>query len=250
MDEGFIIPIIALAIFGGIFLYNYFFSRNAQINRRLKKAPWKSIAQVKNGETVKVVGTIFPIDKELTAPLSKRKCSHYFVNVEQKKKSGKHSHWEEIIREEETSKFLVKDGERYAYIHDHRIMSNIVIDENYSSGTFNDPTVLLDNYLAEHGHKSEGFFGFNKSLKYEEGILESGEQVSVLGEGNWQDADQLGLPAEYGKVLSISAADDLYVYLSDDPETTVRNEIKPKEKPGSKKRQRKYYRTPNSTIGH
>jgi hypothetical protein len=242
------IAIIAAIAIVCVFIYHFFFSRNVRINRKLKRAPWKKISSFRTGETAKIVGTIVPVDEVMIAPLSKRECSHYFVEVEQKKSSGKSSHWDTIIQKEITSRFLIKDGEHYAFIHDHRVMSNIVVDKNYSSGTFKDATDLLESYLREHGYESENWLGWNKTIRYEEGVLEPNEQVSVLGTGNWKSAKDLALPEEYGKVLAISAADDKYVYLSDDPETTERNEIKPRSE--SKGRKRKYYRTPNSTVGH
>lgn len=179
------------------------------------------MAYVQNGETVKVVGTIVPMEELLVAPLSQRECAHYFVEVEQKKSSGKNSHWDTIIQREVTSKFLIRDEDHYALIYGHRVKSNIVIDRNYTSGTFNDATEVLEDYLREHGHQSEGFLGFNKSLRYKEGVLEANESISVLGVGNWKSAKELGLPEKYDKVLVITAANGEYVYISDDPETTA-----------------------------
>lgn len=244
------IPFLIGAFVVGIFVYNYFFSRNARINRRLKKAPWKKLADFKSGDTAKIVGEIIPIEDEMTAPLSKRKCCHYFIDVEQKKSSGKNSHWKTIIQEEVSTRFLIKDGDRYALVNDIRVMTNIVIDANFSSGTFDDAAPALESFLKDHGLQSENWLGLNKSIRYEEGILEANETVSVLGTGHWKPAAEFDLPAEYGEVLAIRAADDSYVYLSDDPETTEKNVIRPKAKPDSKSKRSKYYRTPNGTVGH
>jgi len=43
--------------------------------------------------------------------------------------------------------------------------------------------------------------------------------VAVYVKGRWKEADQLGLPEAYGRVLVISAPDNEAVYLSDDPST-------------------------------
>ncbi len=207
-------------------IYNYLFSKKARINRKLKKAPWKKIAGFRNGEIAKIVGDILPIEEPLQAPLSHRECSYYFVLVEQKKSSGKSSHWKTIIEKEVSNKFLIKDGEHYALINDHRIMSNIVIDRKFTSGLFDDATERLKAYLKKHGHDDEGFLGFNKEIRYNEGILENGERVAVLGKGHWESAETHNLPAEYGQILVITAADKEHIYLSDEPETTKVNLVK------------------------
>lgn len=224
----YIIFSIVLAVIIGSMIYNLFFSKKAVINRKLKKAPSKKISEFTNGEIAKIVGTISPVDEQLLSPLSRRPCSYYFVLVEEKRSSGKNSYWKTIIEKEVSNKFLIKEGEHAALIDGKRVMSNIVIDKEYASGTFNDPPERLLKYLKDHGHEHENFFGFNKSIRYKEGILEEDEKVAVLGKGQWQNAAELGLPPEYKDVLLISAADEEHIYLSDDPETTTINEVKVK----------------------
>jgi len=41
----------------------------------------------------------------------------------------------------------------------------------------------LKSTLIVIGFKSEGFLGFNKSIRYKEGILENGEEIAVFGKG-------------------------------------------------------------------
>ncbi|MCB0755935.1 MAG: hypothetical protein H6603_06595 [Flavobacteriales bacterium] len=241
-------PLLIFSVVIGLIVYNYYFSRNARINRRLKKAPWKEIKYVRTGETVKIVGTVVPLEKLLVAPLSKRPCAHYFVKVEEKRSSGKNSHYHTIIEQEITSKFLIQDGEHYAIIDAYHVQSNIMIDANYSSGTFNDATPMLEDFLRQHGHESEGFLGFNKSMNYEEGILEPGEEIAVLGVGQWKSAQEVGLPAKYGHVLVISAADGEHVYVSDNPETTEQNEVRASSKSKELTEETRYFRTPGGSL--
>ena len=223
-----IFPFLIVAIILAAILYNFFFSKKARINRKLRKAPFRKIANFQNGEIAKIIGNILPIDQALRAPLSLRECSYYYVLVEEKRSNGKSSHWRTIIEQEISNKFLVKEGENVALIQDHRVMSNIVIDKKYSSGLFNDASERLESFLKKHGYESEGFLGFNKEIRYKEGILEDNEKVSVLGKGEWKTAIELGLPPEYEKILVITAADNEHIYLSDDPETTEVNTVKPK----------------------
>jgi hypothetical protein len=222
MDVEYIIIIVIIIISVSFFL-NYFFSNKAIIKRKLNKAAPRSIRSIRNGNIAKLIGSIEFVDEPLISPLSKRKCSYYYVHVEEKVSSGKSSHWETIIEETKSNKFVIKDRENYAFINDKKIKSYIVQDRNYSSGIFHDADESLKKYLLQYGIDSEGFLKINKSIRYKEGILEKGEKVAVLGLCKWQRADELGLPEHYKDVLTVSSPKDEYIYLSDDPDTTKIN---------------------------
>ena len=215
--------IVIIIVIGIIFLYNYFFSKKSKIKRKLKKAEFKSIGDFKDTEIAKIVGNVVFIDQPLIAPLSNRACSYYYILVEKKVSSGKNSHWKTIIEEEVSSKFLIKDGESYAFINDNKIECHIVQDKSFSSGFFNDATENLEKYLKSKGYESEGLLGFNKTLRYKEGILESDEKIAVFGKGIWTDASTIELPEKYEKVLEITSTEEVPIYLSDDPDTTLKN---------------------------
>lgn len=214
---------IVLIFFGVIvivILIVSFFNKKAVVKRKLKQAEHKGISQFMEGDVAKITGNVQLVGEPLVAPLSKRKCSYYYVHVERKKSSGDHSNWHTYIEEEVSGKFLIKDEIGYAYINDPKVKSYIIQDKNYSSGFLNDAEKHLENYLASHGKESEGLLGFNKKLRYKEGILESDEKVAVLGKGHWKHAESLGLPEEYRMVLEITGYDNKAVYLSDDVSTT------------------------------
>lgn len=203
-----------------IVVLTFYFSKKAVIKRKLKKAEQKRIADFRDGDIAKIVGEVEFVDKPLMAPLSNRECSCYYVHIEQKVTSGKNSHWKTLIEEEVACKFLIKDGSQYAFINDDNIKSYIVQDRNYSSGFLNDASNHLEQYLNSKGYESEGFLGLNKTLRYKEGILEKGEEIAVLGKGEWKNSELVGLPAKYGRVLEITSLDEA-IYLSDDPDTTM-----------------------------
>lgn len=222
---------LVIGIFALVFLIiilSYFFSKKAKVKRKLKKANSKKISAFRDGDIAKLVGRVELVDEPLFAPLSDRKCSYYHIQIEQKKSSGKSSHWKTIIEEENRCRYLIKEGQHYAFINDSKLKSYIVQDKSYSSGFMNDAPQKLVNYLRDHGVDSEGFLGMNKTLKYKEAILEVDEQVAVFGKGTWEKASALNLPKQYGKVLEITADLDHYVYLSDDPSTTAFNKTEKK----------------------
>ncbi|MDM8161930.1 hypothetical protein QUH73_19085 [Labilibaculum sp. K2S] len=240
MEPVFFFIIFAIVI--TVLLSAVFFSKKAIIKRKLKKSELRKIADFKNSELATIVGTVEFVDAPLLSPLSNRECSYYYVHVEQKVASGKSSKWETIIEEEISNKFLIKEDANYAFINDDRIKSYIVQDQSYSTGFFTDATENLENYLNSKGYKSEGSWGFNKTLRYKEGILEQGEKVAVFGKGEWKDAAKLNLPEKYGQILAITSSNEDAIYLSDDPDTTVKNVTKrsSSEKPNTNTRKSRY----------
>lgn len=198
---------------------NVFFNKEARVRRKLKKAAGKKISDFASGEIAKVVGKIEYVGKPLVAPLSGRPCAYYYVLVEQEESSGDSRHWNTLIEEEVAGTFFIRDGKYCAHINSKNIKSYLVEDREYSSGFMEDATWSHKKYLQDHGQESTDFWGFNKSLRYKEGILEEGELIAVVGRGEWKKAEQEQLPDSYGRVLSISSTDKESVYLSDDPET-------------------------------
>ena len=65
--------------------------------------------------------------------------------------------------------------------------------------------------------------GFNKKMRYKEGVLEEGETIAVLGKGIWESATHEQWSDNYGNVLKITSTDKMPVYLSDDPKTAITN---------------------------
>jgi len=196
------------------------FNKEARLKRKLKKAPLIEISDFREGQIAKIVGEVEFIDSHLFSPLSMRKCTYYYVHIEQKVSSGKSTRWKTIVEEEVSCKFLIKQGKYVAYINDNNIKSHIVQDRYFSSRIFNEPTPTIKKYLRSKGVSNENFLGMNKTLRYKEGILEHGERVAVLGKGEWKTASSLDLPEIYNRVLEVTSESDHAIYLSDDPDTT------------------------------
>nr|WP_321412023.1 hypothetical protein [uncultured Carboxylicivirga sp.] len=211
--------IIIIAVVGLIIFLIAYFNNNARVKRKLKKAPVKRVSSFYAGDVAKVVGKVELVDEPLIAPLSGRPCACYHIIVEQQTSSGKNSNWHTIINETKHCKYLIRDGNAHAMVDDRELRSYIVKDKSYRSGFLNDATDVLERYLNQHGLESENMLGMNKTIRYKEGVLEKGEEVAVYGKGNWKQAEQLGLPDYYGRVLVLSSPDDDTVYLSDDPST-------------------------------
>ena len=216
------VVLLIIAGFGIIVFLSVYFSDSAKGKRKLKKASFKKISDFKMGEIGKVVGHVEFIDPPLSAPLTGRICAHYHILVEQETNSGKNSQWKTLVKEEVSSRYLIRGESGCAFVQDYNIKRYIVQDRSFSSGFMDDPHVRLKAYLKSKGQDSENSLGFNKTLRYKEGILEENEVIAVFGVGNWKEAAELNLPAELGKVLEITAPAEDAVYLSDDPSTTLK----------------------------
>jgi len=214
-----IIPIAIGVVILIVVLTSFYFSKKAVIKRKLKKAIGKKISDFISGDIAKVVGKVEFVGEPLIAPLSGRRCAHYYVLVEEKVSSGKSSHWNTLIEEEVAGKFVIRDGRHCAHINNQNVKSYLVEDKQYASGFGNDAAPELERYLIAHGQKSEGVFGWNKTIRYKEGVLEEGELIAAVGRGEWKSAEQAQLPDTFERVLEISATEKEPVYLSDDPET-------------------------------
>jgi len=205
-----IIPIIILII-----IWGYFFNEETRIKRKIKRAPQKLIANFKDNDKAKIKGQICEIDKPLTSPLSNRECIGYHVIVQQKKRSGDTSSWDTIINDTIIKDFIVSDKGLNAIVRTNHVKSVIVKDQKLQSGFLNDATPQLESFLRKHGKESEGLLGFNKTLRYKEGILEKGELVSVLGKGTWKTTDELNIKLSTKKVLEITSDENDPVYICD-----------------------------------
>ncbi len=199
-----VIAIIVLALF---------FNEDARVKRALRKAPVMSIGDFKNASEVRLVGKVMLLE-EFTSPLSKRPCAHYHIKIEQRRSAGKSSHWVTIIDDTKNVDFIIDDGTGRAVVETGQCQVAVVKDAHARSGTFNDATPELKELLQQFGESSAGFLGFNKTLRYREGVIEAGEMVAVFGKGQW-------IKDSGGKrQLVIGKPAETMVLISDDPSTT------------------------------
>ncbi len=214
--------VIIICFVVGAFIYSIFFNEKAVVKRTLKRAKLVSVSRFKEGQRAKLIGIAQPIaDTLLTAPLSGRQCCYYHVVVEQERSSGRSSSWHSLVDEEDWVDYVINDNGYYAYINSEKIKSHIVRDREYSSGFLNDATPELKEFLKKYGHDSESWLGLNKTIRYYEGIIEPGERLALLGRGNWVDPKDIGLPAKYGQILSVTHDDaKKVIYMSDDENCT------------------------------
>lgn len=216
----FIAAIIGIAVL--FILYNHYFNSESIILRRLKKLPQNRVGSLRTNSFSKISGKALNINAPLTAPLSKRKCVFYKITIQQRVNSGKSSRWETLIEKENIQDFFIeKNGERAIVLPvkvPRNYMDYLVTDKTTNSGTFNNPTPEFMKLLKFYNIDSETLFGFNKQLKYEEAIIEIGEQITVAGNVRWMDLENPIADYSYSSIVSLSGGDnDKKLIITDSP---------------------------------
>lgn len=221
-----VIPIIII-IFGALIFSSYYFGTKQVVLRTLSKIPHKSVNSFKTNEVVKFTGKALHVEEPLIAPLSKRKCIFYYMKIEQKKSSGKSSHWKTIVSEQKIQNFFLEHNGNMVIVkpkmYPKNYKSYLVIDKKTNSGTFNDPNPEFESLLRRYNIDSTNFFGFNKQLRYKEGVIEIGEQITVAGIVNWKNLSEPIPEYPYSKIATIEEGEKQKIIITDLPETKVKN---------------------------
>ena len=179
---------IGLVIFGGIIfiiggviaLVNL---KNYKRRERIIATPTSPIAQAPGNGFVEIKGRIAPSEQGLVqAPFSGRHCVWVRVTVQELRSSGRSSYWHTVLNEVDGRPFMVDDGSG----QQARVMpqnANVILERGVAatSGTFNDAQPHIQAFLHSRGLKSTGFFGFNKSMRFEEELLSPNDPLYALG---------------------------------------------------------------------
>lgn len=177
--EYIIIPCIFAVI--SIILALYFYFKYNKIVVLIQDTKTSKITTLKQG-FAEITGKIEKKDGLLTSPMSRKPCVYYRFKVEEKRSSGKNSHWKRIIDDEKYVRFFISDNSGKAIVDCYKAKFNFDTDVKGNSGTFKDATPEMVEALNKYGYSDEGMFGFNKTLRYKEIFLEEGDNAYLLGE--------------------------------------------------------------------
>ncbi len=218
--ENLIIAAVVIGIGLLVFLV-YYFNPKTVLLRQLAKLPFKSIGAFKLNQRIKIKGKALHANTPLIAPLSKRKCVFYSIKIEQQKSSGKSSHWKTIVNDTQFQDFFIEKNGNLVLVKPSKNPKNyycyLVKDKHTKSGTFNNPTPEFEALLKTYGIKSTGFLGFNKPLKYSEGIIEIGEEIVVGGTANWLKLNEPIPEYPYSKIATLQGSTSQKLLITDLP---------------------------------
>lgn len=167
------------------------------LKARLRDAPEKRIADVRDHSVVRIVGVARrATERVLRAPISGRLCAAWRVTVE----TG--PALKMVVDEHDAQDFCVEDGPDRAHVTPHAL--HLLLDFDHQryqleplgfslppdlstvQGLLDSPNPAsesIQDYLGTHSLRS-GELG---SYRIQEGVLEYGERVAVWGEGVWRE---------------------------------------------------------------
>ncbi|WP_298417327.1 hypothetical protein [uncultured Kordia sp.] len=219
----FIIPGLFILGVAVLIIVGIYFSDKYRILRQLKKVRRKRIQSVRENEYVKIVGKAKHAGAPLIAPLSKRECVYYKVEIEEKR--GKS--WRTMVNDVLFNDFFINTGTENAIVNIQAQATNskrihLVTDHSLNSGTFKNATPEIENYLALKGNKSTGFLGMNKTLRYKESIIELDEEIAVMGIGKWKTIDTPIDGYSDSRVLTLTGSKEQKLLVTDEPKAMKR----------------------------
>ncbi len=178
---------IVFLVLAGLGLGVWWFSADHVGKRRLLSVETTPIADAQAGALVKITGRLLLADQaELEGPLTGRRCVGYVVEVKERTQSGAKANWDTIIMKEDAVAFVVEDKTGKALVMASGAHLVLVRDGHVRSGSLSDHAERAEAFLKGHGTESETILRMKKALRYEEGVLERGEEVSVLGVAAWE----------------------------------------------------------------
>ena len=212
--------ILIVVIF--IIIVAYYFSSKQVILRTLAKTPNKPVGGLKTNSFTKVTGKALHVKQPLIAPFSKRKCVYYKITIQQKRNNGKNSHWRTLISDSKIQDFFIEAKGEHVIVRPKLNPKNfknyLVIDKKTSSGTFNKPTKEFLEVLKKYNIRSDGFLGFNKSLRYTEAIIELEEIVTVAGIAKWKHLKEPVEGYAYSKIAELVSTENQKLIITDLPD--------------------------------
>lgn len=214
--------LIVFCVFGLIIFFAFYFSEKKVIIRTLSKIPTKPASSLKTNELSKVSGKALHVKDPLIAPYTNRKCVFYQIIIEQRVSSGKSSRWKTLVKEERFQDFFVETNGDFVIVkpeeHPQNYICHLVKDKKQSSGSFKDPTPRLRRILESYHINPETFFGFNKRIRYQEGIIEIGERITVAGIAKWKTLNEPLPEYPYSKIAALESEGKQKIIITDLPE--------------------------------
>jgi hypothetical protein len=162
-----------------------YFDRERQLKRTLARTPRTPIGQLGSG-VVRVTGRAARVEETLTAPLSQRSCMAFQLAIDERRSHGNSTHWRPVVRVREarpfwvaddTGRVLVEPGSHFALALERDVAGRTGFLERLTG----DSMERLEAFLASRGIPARNWFGMGKTFRYNEGVLEDGETVSVGG---------------------------------------------------------------------
>lgn len=124
-----------------------------------------------------IYGSVVPKQTELfESPFTKKKCVYLKYTIEEFRRQGKSSRWVTIAKIEKTQKFYLQDETGKMLVDSKGC--DLRLEKDYESTTL---TPEVKAVLDEHKISHTGWFGFNKTMRFREYVIEPSDNLYILG---------------------------------------------------------------------
>jgi hypothetical protein len=172
--------LITAVVMAGI---GWYFGREQRGRRALGATPIVKVRAVKPGMTVRVTGKLVLGTTTIEAPFSHRPCAHYDAIIEEKYVADWRETWHTIAHETSSCSFFIEDETGTIEVDTTRFDGVVVRDHHRTKGELD--VDKAQRFLDRHGQRTSLPPG--RMVRYQEGVLEAGETVTVLGTARKSD---------------------------------------------------------------
>jgi len=146
--------------------------------RAIENIPTSTIRGMAMGE-VEITGTAEPYQLELIAPLTDVPCVYYKYQIEEKRGSGKHSHWVTIAAGDScATPFFVRDETGRVLVSPAK--AEMLLPKDLSTSSWTGSSTIA-RFMEQNGIKCTSFLGFHNPMRFSEWHICKDEPVYILG---------------------------------------------------------------------
>lgn len=219
-DDGRIFFYAIVGFFAGLF---WFYKGFATLKRKrlIENTPTSKVRSIAMG-LVEVYGKVVLYnDKSFAGPFSKKKCVYYKYTIEEYRSSGKSSRWVMIKKEDNAAPFYLQDDTGSVFVDARDAEVDIPSDFEWKSGMGNDPPANVMEFLNSKGIKHDSLFGFNKTMRFKEYIIEPDNMLYIMGTAKDNPYIEEGSAQTNEADIMIGKGKNNLYYIADKPEKNV-----------------------------
>jgi hypothetical protein len=204
----------------------YMTYKTAMAKRLIEDTPLSKIRSIAMG-FVKISGEAQKAKEILKSPLSGKDSVYYRCDVdEQHTETDKDGHtrtyWKTIFTDRKAVPFFVKDATGSVLVDSADANISVSISNQYNSSMGKDPPANVMRFLKEKNVKFEGFLGINKTMRYQEFMIQPKDKLYIMGTAGDNPYFEEGTAKKSEEDIMIQAGNNKRSYLiSSTPEAEI-----------------------------
>ena len=174
--------ILGVAAVGGYMAWSWFNDARRRLRDEIRKVPRVPLRYAPENQTVRLTGVLRHVDPDnaLEAPISLRACAAWHVTASRQDDED----WTKVLDVCESQSFILEDGDDVAYVDATTLELLLLADADEKNGFMRAIAPHVAAFLRSHDVDINGIL-FQKPVRVQEGVLEEGERITVVGRGRW-----------------------------------------------------------------